>query len=96
MAPNTPDQDNADRDEAAGNRNKPELAELLERLHAMPPAFEDESLAPEVDRDVLVALVRRELPQEQARLVYWLIYAFKSWSDAHNDVLVEEFRSQPK
>lgn len=71
---------------------RPSYAELLERLHRAPDAFLDESLAPEVDRDLLQALVRRELPEADARLVYRLIHSFQSWNEAHTQVLIEEFR----
>ena len=56
------------------------------------PAFRDECLAPEVDRELLLGLVRRELSEEEAREVYRLIYSFMSWHEAHAEMLVEEFR----
>lgn len=54
--------------------------------------FEDEALAPEIDCDLLTALVRRQLPDEQARLVYHLVETFRSWNDAHAEILAAEFR----
>lgn len=65
-----------------------------EKLGGPRPPFEDESLAPMVDWDVLTALVRRELTREQARQIYQWIYSFQSWSDAHAEVLVDEFRAK--
>lgn len=67
------------------------LVETLERLHRTPPQFKDESLAPDVDRPLLVALVRQQLSVEEARLVYRLIHSFASWNAAHAEVLIEEF-----
>jgi hypothetical protein len=60
------------------------------------PLRQDESLAPEIDHDLLVRLVRRELPEEQARAVYHLIHAFQSWTDAHAQVVTDEFHRQHK
>ena len=57
-----------------------------------PGEFQDESLAPEVDHDLLRALVRRELTEETARGVYHLIHSFRSWNEAHAQILIEEFR----
>lgn len=78
-----------------GNQlDRPTAAELLQRLRQSPPARLDEELAPEVDHDLLRALVRKELPPEEARLVYRLIGAFKSWDEAHTAMIVAEFRSR--
>ena len=70
-----------------------------DRPHTDPPSafepprqFQDESLAPEVDRELLQALVRRELTEETARAVYHLIHSFRSWNEAHAQILIEEFR----
>ena len=92
MAPETPNDRESSPDEPAERS----MAQWLEQLQAAPPAFEDESLAPEVDRKVLVSLVRRQLSREHARLIYQLIYSFQSWSDAHDEVLIEEFRNRPQ
>lgn len=54
--------------------------------------FKDESLAPEVDHDLLRALVRHELDEPTARSVYEFIYSFKSWNEAHTEILSDEFR----
>ena len=64
----------------------------LERIARTAPNFYEESLAPELDEDLLRALVRRELSKASSRLVYRLIYSFKSWQEAHTRILVEEFR----
>lgn len=78
------------------DERKARIRELLDRLHETPPVFEDESIAPEVDRKLLLSLARGELPEDQARLVYRLVYSFKSWCDAHTEVLTEEFHRSPK
>jgi hypothetical protein len=64
---------------------------LLERLHRTPPQFEEERLAPPVDRDLLRSLARRELSEAAARPVFRLILRFQSWRDAYKLLLVEEF-----
>jgi len=51
-----------------------------------------EDLAPTVDRDLLLRLVRRELSDEATRSCFRLIQAFTSWRDAHAEVLAAEFR----
>jgi hypothetical protein len=58
------------------------------------PVFRDESLAPQVDLDLLRALVRRELADETTRSVYRLIHSFRSWNDAHTQIMIDEFRRQ--
>ena len=85
-----------DRESSPENPAERSVGQWLEQFHAAPPTFEDESLAPEVDREVLVSLVRRQLSREHARLVYQLVYSFQSWSDAHNEELIKEFRNRPK
>lgn len=78
---------------------KQKMLELVDRVvdgNVPPPVFKDESIAPEVGRDVLRALVRRELPDGEARLIYLLIFSFKSWRDAHVEVLTEEYRAGRK
>lgn len=59
-----------------------------------PEDFEDDALAPPVDEALLTALVRRELSRDEARDVFKLIYAFKSWNSAHARILIAEFRQQ--
>lgn len=81
--------------ELSAERNA-KIRELLDRLHKTPPVFEDESIAPEVDRELLLSLARGELPEDQERLVYRLVYSFKSWCDAHTEALTEEFHKKPK
>lgn len=51
-----------------------------------------ECMAPEVDHDLLLLLVRRELAEEAASLAFRLIYSFESWRNAHADLIAEEFR----
>lgn len=46
--------------------------------------------APELDCDLLRMLVRRDLADEEARLVYELIHRFKSWDDAYRQMLIAQ------
>lgn len=55
-------------------------------------AFQDDGLAPEVDYQLLRALVRRTLTEDKARSAYRLIHSFQSWNEAHQRVLAQEFR----
>lgn len=88
MASKAPNNGNAPG--AESDERKARLNELVDRLHKKPTVFADESIAPEVDRNVLLMLARGELPEEQARLVYRLVHTFKSWCEAHVEVLTEE------
>ena len=76
-------------DEAAA---QDEEVSIWEELGIPPPDYRDESLAPEVDRDLLLQLVRKELPERTTRAVHHLIISFKSWSKAHAEIVAEEFR----
>lgn len=106
VASRTPSNDNTAREAGSDERKttgcelpderKASLRELLDRLHQTPLVFKDESIAPEVDRDLLLSLARGELPEGQSRLVYRLVYSFKSWCDAHTEVLTEEFHKSQK
>jgi hypothetical protein len=65
---------------------------LWKELGLREPIPLDERLAPPVDRELLVQLVRKELPEGAARSVYRLILMFESWAQAHGEVLAEEAR----
>lgn len=54
--------------------------------------FRDDQLAPEIDHDLLLHLVRNELTVEASRLVFRLIHSFECWRNAHADVVVSEFQ----
>jgi hypothetical protein len=56
------------------------------------PEHCDESLAPEVDLDLLRQLVRHQLPETTASVVYRMIESFASWSQAHGKIVAQEFR----
>lgn len=56
--------------------------------------WSDESLAPEVDQELLKSLVRQQLPEKKARAVYQLIHSFKSWDLAHTKTLIAEHRDK--
>jgi hypothetical protein len=51
-------------------------------------------LAPEVDRDLLRQMARRELRGYDARLVDVLLSKFDCWEDAYCDILVEEWHAR--
>lgn len=68
---------------------KPET--LLDWLNKPRPPFKDESLAPIVDRELLWKLVRDELPEDQERGAYRLIYSFRSWDEVHTEILTEHY-----
>jgi len=58
------------------------LRQQLDELYKMgfrPCNFRDERLAPTVDEELLLRLIRRELPEKSAALVYRLVYSFRSW-----------------
>lgn len=69
-----------------------ELRRQLQQLGFTRPPFRDEETAPSVDCDLLLSLVRRDLPDVTAQLVYRLVYSFRSWNDAYRQVIVEEFQ----
>ena len=56
------------------------------------PRLVNQELAPTVDRDLLVRLVRGELDKEMSKLVYRLVLSFATWSKAYGDVIAEESR----
>ena len=92
---NSPDsKPNVDADDPLNDQQQ--LRRQLEELGYKQPVFRDESLAPEVDRTLLRALVRRELPEESATLVFRLIYSFRSWNDAHTQELLEHYKAAAK
>ena len=65
----------------------------LGHLRVQEPQFRDSSFAPEVDCDLIRALVQRKLGADDAKLVHRLIVSCESWKNTHNQILVEEFRS---
>ena len=60
------------------------------------PAMEDDALAPEVDRALLVRLIRGELEESTAESVHRLVLAFPSWRDAYATAAETEFTSRPR
>lgn len=48
--------------------------------------------APQVEREVLLKLARKELSPGAARAAYLLIDAFESWKKAFAEIVIEEFR----
>ena len=77
-----------------GTPSSRSLINQLELLHRPPQRYLDDDLAPDIDLDLLRQLVRRQLLPSQARLVYGLVHAFRSWDEAHTAIIVEEFRAR--
>ncbi len=75
-------------DEEGGDENQ----SLWEELGLPEPPFLDEGRAPPVDRDLIRQMVRRELPEERAKELGKLVVLFKSWSDAHVEIVREELQ----
>jgi hypothetical protein len=57
------------------------------------PQPADSGQGPAVDWALLRRLVRRELPEQAARMTYRLIEAYSEWNAAHAQILIEEFKS---
>jgi hypothetical protein len=75
-------------DEGGGEKVRSLWAEL-----GLPePPFLDEGRAPPIERELIRQMVRRELSEERSKAVGKLIVLFKSWSDAHLEILREETR----
>ena len=60
----------------------------------LPKPWMEDRYAPEVDRDLLRRLARKEPSRDQFRAVYMLIEAFGCWRDAWRDIIVEEFHKR--
>jgi hypothetical protein len=65
---------------------------LWKALHLPEPRRSDDRFAPDVDRDFLLRLVRKELSQDLDQAAFRLIHAFDSWKKAYAEILIEEFR----
>ena len=52
----------------------------------------DDELAPEIDKALLLRLVRQELSEDVARPLYRLIYSFSSWHQAYSAVMIDELK----
>jgi hypothetical protein len=76
--------------------DEPLPASLWKTLNLPEPRRIDDRFAPEVDRELLLRLVRKELPKGMVRAAYRLIHAFDSWKTAYAEIIIEEFRrNQP-
>lgn len=58
------------------------------------PKYEDEHAAPPVDRERLLALVERRIPEEERRELYRLTIRFRSWADALAEIDAGELRKE--
>lgn len=67
-------------------------ASLWAALNLPEPRRSDDRFAPEVDRPLLLRLLRKELPEGMVHAVYRLIHAFDSWKRAYAELVIEEFR----
>jgi len=95
MTSSSPDDLQADSlssDQLAADEAK--LRQQIDELYKMgfrPCNFRDESEAPPVDEQLLLRLVRRELPEKIAALVYRLVYSYQSWHTAFSRLVREGF-----
>ena len=62
---------------------------LWDDLGLPEPPFLDESLAPPLDRELIRQMVRHELPEEREKAIGKLVVLFKSWSDAHREIVLD-------
>ena len=87
----------------AGSRKQEDVPEPESPDEPLPPSIwkafnlpeprrSDDRYAPEVDRDFLLRLARKELPPELVKAAYRLIHAFDSWKTAFAEIVAEEFR----
>lgn len=56
------------------------------------PKYEDERTAPPVDRERLLALVEKRIPEPERRELYRLTIRFRSWSDALAEIDAGDLR----
>ena len=73
-----------------GEGGEDERRSLWDELGLPEPPFLDESRAPPLDRELIRQMVRHELPEEREKEVGKLVVLFKSWSDAHYEIILEE------
>jgi hypothetical protein len=59
-----------------------------------PKYDEDQSLAPPVDREALLAHLNREDSDEEARRVCELMVRFRSWAEAMAEIATERFKQE--
>ena len=72
----------------------PEPPSIWKVFNLPEPRRGDDRNAPEVDRQLVLKLVRRELPRDAAGAVYMLIDAFDSWRKAFVELVAEDFRQK--
>lgn len=56
------------------------------------PKYEDERTAPPVDRERLLALVQKRLPEAERRELYRLTICFRSWAEALAEIDAGDLR----
>lgn len=80
----------------AGRENSDEVRrQAWNEIGGSAPAYEDDALAPDVDRPLLVRLIRGQLDPSSAAAVNRLVLSFASWRDAHAELAAAEFRTAP-
>ncbi|HEX5443906.1 MAG TPA: hypothetical protein VFW87_08770 [Pirellulales bacterium] len=80
----------------AGRENSDEVRrQAWNEIGGSAPGYEDDALAPAVDRPLLVDLIRGQLDPSAAAAVNLLILTFGSWRDAHAELAAAEFRTAP-
>lgn len=76
-------------------RGDDEFRSLWAELGLPEPEFLDESRAPPVKHDLIRQMMRDDLPKKAADEVYRYILLFRSWSDAHKEIVNELLRRPP-
>jgi hypothetical protein len=86
----------ANRSEGSDKKPKKKASGAAPRRGLTVPKTGKDGKAPPVDEELLRALVRQELPEQQAREVFALIHTYTAWDDAHERALLEHIRAQKK
>lgn len=80
--------------QSSGDIEGPEPPSLWKLLNLPEPRRSGARNAPEVDRALLLKLVRKELPRDAVAALYTLIDTFESWNKAFVELIAEEFRKK--
>jgi hypothetical protein len=72
----------------------PEPPSIWKLFNLPEPRRYPDRYAPKVDRELLLRLVRKELPRNSARAVYRLIDAFDCWRQTFAELVVKDFREK--
>jgi hypothetical protein len=80
--------------QSSGDIEGPEPPSLWKLFNLPEPRRYDDLDAPEVDRQLLGKLIRKELSRDAAAAVYMLIDAFDSWRKAFAELVIEDFHEK--